>query len=67
VTIYGDTTQITHSNTTNNTNVILRYLTFRKGATGNGEDSITFAGGSGVQHTGVGSNMMLDHVSASWA
>src|SRR5687767_9911710 len=32
VTIYGNTTQITHSSSTNNTNVILRYLTFRKGA-----------------------------------
>ena len=31
VTIYGDTTQITHSSDKNNTNVILRYLSFRKG------------------------------------
>ena len=31
VTIYGNTTQITHSNDRVNSNVILRYLTFRKG------------------------------------
>ena len=66
VTIYGDMTQITHSSDKNNTNVILRYLTFRKG-TGNGEDAITFAGGNGAAQTGRGSNMILDHVSASWA
>jgi hypothetical protein len=67
VTIYGNTTQITHSNSTDNTNVVLRYLTFRKGATGNGEDAITFAGGNGASQSGRGSNMILDHVSASWA
>ena len=44
VTIYGNTTQITHSNNKDNSNVVLRYLTFRKG-TGDGEDAITFAGG----------------------
>lgn len=66
VTIYGDTSQLTHSSDKNNTNVILRYLSFRKGA-GNGEDAITFAGGSGASQTGVGSSMILDHVSASWA
>ena len=44
VMVYGNTTQITHSNDTQNSNVILRYMTFRKG-TGNGADAITFAGG----------------------
>ena len=66
VTIYGDTSQITHSSDKNNTNVVLRYLSFRKG-TGNGEDAITFAGGSGASQVGRGSSMILDHVSASWA
>jgi hypothetical protein len=66
VTVYGNTTQITHSNNTNNSNIVLRYLTFRKGS-GEGEDAITFAGGNGVQHTGRGSSMILDHVSASWS
>jgi hypothetical protein len=65
VTIYGDLTQITHSNSTPMSNVILRYMTFRKG-TGNSEDSITFAGGSGPANT-VANNMILDHVSASWS
>ncbi len=60
VTIYGDTTQITHSSGRENRNIALRYLTFRKG-TGDGEDAITFAGG------GLGTNMILDHVSSSWA
>ena len=60
VTIYGDTTQLTHSSNKTNSNVILRYLTFRKG-TGDGQDAITFAGG------GLGTNLILDHVSASWS
>lgn len=63
VTIYGDTTQITHSNNKLQQNVILRYLTFRKG-TGNGEDSITIAGGGA---NGIATNMIMDHVSGSWA
>jgi hypothetical protein len=65
VTVYGNTTQITKSNNTVNSNVILRYMTFRKG-TADGQDAITFAGGSGAGHT-VATNMILDHVSASWA
>src|SRR3954451_23686556 len=44
VTIYGNLTQITASNSTTNSNVILRYMTFRKG-TGNGDDAITFKNG----------------------
>ena len=65
VTVYGNTTQITKSNNTMTSNVILRYLTFRKG-TGSGEDAITFSGGSGAGDT-TATNMILDHVSASWA
>jgi hypothetical protein len=65
VTIYGNTTQITHSNDRVNSNVILRYLAFRKGA-GNGEDAITFSGGDGPTHM-TATNMILDHVSASWS
>jgi len=66
VTVYGDMTQITHSNDKDNTNVVLRYMTFRKGTNGD-DDAITISGGNGVQHTGRGSNMILDHVSASWS
>jgi hypothetical protein len=65
VTIYGNTTQITHSNDRVNSNVIMRYLAFRKGA-GNGEDAITFSGGDGPTHM-TATNMILDHVSASWS
>jgi hypothetical protein len=60
VTIYGDMVQLTHSSGKQNSNVVLRYLTFRKG-TGANEDSITFAG------SGLGTNLILDHVSASWS
>src|SRR3954452_1919522 len=65
VTVYGNTTQITKSNNTMTSNVILRYMTFRKG-TGNGADAITFAGGSGPGDT-VATNMIIDHVSATWS
>jgi PEP-CTERM motif len=66
VVVYGDTSQITHSSNTANSNVILRYMTFRKG-TGNGADSITFAGGSSDGSGSFATNMILDHVSASWS
>lgn len=59
ITVVGDTSQITSSNSKITQNVIARYLTFRKG-TGNGEDAITFAG------SGTGQNLILDHISASW-
>jgi hypothetical protein len=60
VTVYGDMAQLTHSSGKQNRNVILRYMSFRKG-TGANSDSITFAG------SGLGTNMILDHVSASWS
>jgi len=60
VVLYGDTSQITHSSNTVNSNVILRYMTFRKG-TGNGSDSVTFAGGSGPGDS-VATNLIFDHV-----
>ncbi len=66
VTVYGNTTQITHSNsaTANTSNVIMRYMSFRRGsATSGNTDSITFSGGGA---SGIASNMILDHVSASW-
>lgn len=66
VTVYGDTVQVTHSSDKDNQNVILRYMTFRKG-TGSGEDALTFAGGSSAQPDGIGTNMIFDHVSVSWA
>ena len=65
VTVYNNTSQITHSNNTVSSNVILRYLTFRKG-TGDGADAITFAGGSDGSGM-VATNMIIDHVSASWS
>jgi hypothetical protein len=63
VTVYGDTTQITHSNNKQHFNTILRYMTFRKG-TGDGEDAITFSGGGA---NGIATNMIMDHVSGSWS
>jgi len=60
VTIYGDMVQLTHSGGKENRNVVLRYLSFRKG-TGDNSDAITFAG------SGLGTNLILDHVSASWS
>ena len=65
VTVFGNTTQITKSNNTTTGNVVLRYMTFRKG-TGNGADALTFAGGNGAGDT-VASHMIIDHVSASWS
>lgn len=59
ITIVGDTSQVTSSNTKVTQNVILRYLSFRKGS-GNGSDAITFAG------SGDGHNLILDHISAAW-
>jgi hypothetical protein len=63
VTVYGNTTQITHSNNKQHFNTVLRYMSFRKG-TGDGEDAITFSGG-GTE--GIATNMIMDHVSGSWA
>jgi hypothetical protein len=68
VTVYGDTTQITHSNNTVNQNVILRYMTFRRGvATAGNTDALSFAGGSNDGTGSAGTNMIVDHVSTSWA
>jgi hypothetical protein len=60
VTVYNDMAQLTHSSGKENRNVILRYMSFRKG-TGDNSDAITFAG------AGLGTNLILDHVSASWS
>jgi pectate lyase len=60
ITVYGNMTQLTHSAGRENRNVVLRYISFRRGAEA-GEDSITFSGG------GLGTNLILDHVSASWS
>lgn len=60
VTIYGNTTQVTHSSGKETKNIALRYLSMRKG-TGDGQDSVTFAG------SGLGSNLIFDHLSASWS
>jgi hypothetical protein len=67
VIVYGDTTQITHSNNTTNSNLILRYMTFRRGsATAGNSDSVTFAGGSNDGSGSVGTNLIVDHVSTAW-
>jgi hypothetical protein len=68
VIVYGNTTQITHSNdvTKSNNNVILRYMTFRKGA-GSGDDALDFAGGGDAANGAVATNMIVDHVSTSWS
>lgn len=60
VTVYGDMVQLTHSSGKENRNVVLRYMSFRKG-TGDNSDAITFAG------SGLGTNLIIDHVSASWS
>jgi hypothetical protein len=73
VIVYGDTTQITHStgSTKQNNNVILRYMTFRRGSATNGnDDSLDFAGGGDSAQTDinlVSTNMIVDHVSTSWS
>ncbi|HVT28507.1 MAG TPA: hypothetical protein VHE81_10885 [Lacipirellulaceae bacterium] len=63
VTVFGDLSQITASSNTTNSNVILRYLTFRKG-TGDGDDAITFKNGGA---SAPSNHMIIDHVSASWS
>jgi hypothetical protein len=62
VTIIGRTTKITASNNRTNSNVILRYMAFR-GSDG-GDDAITFKDGNA---SAPSTNMIMDHVSASWA
>jgi hypothetical protein len=69
VIVYGDTTQITHSTGADkvNNNVILRYMTFRKG-TGSGSDALDFAGGGDSSTAAnIATNMIVDHVSTSWS
>jgi pectate lyase len=61
VTVYGNLSQIT--GTTTSSNIIMRYMTFRKG-TGNGDDAITFKNGSS---TSPNTNMIFDHLSATWS
>ncbi len=60
VTVYGDMSQITHSSGKETSNIALRYMSFRKGTSGD-DDSITFAG------SGLGTNLIFDHLSASWS
>ncbi len=61
--IYGDTTQVTHSNNKQQANVVLQHMAFRKGV-GNDGDAVTFASGGTA---GIATNMIFDHVSGSWA
>src|SRR5262249_16615548 len=75
VIVYGDTTQITHSTYSAssafgnlNNNVILRYMTFRKGVVTSSEDSLSFAGGGdSATAANIATNMIVDHVSTSWS
>ncbi|MBC8105380.1 MAG: hypothetical protein H7Z14_02225, partial [Anaerolineae bacterium] len=63
VTIINDTIQITGSNNKNTNDIVMRYLSVRKGA-GNGEDAISIKGSVG---TGTTQRIILDHVSGSWS
>ncbi len=62
VTVQGMTTKITASNNRTNSNVVLRYMAFR--GSDDGDDAITFKDGNVAAPS---TNMILDHVSASWA
>lgn len=62
VTIIGDTTLINASGDTHTENITLRYLTFRGSA--GGDDAIGFKNGN---ESDPSTNMVLDHVSVSWA
>jgi hypothetical protein len=67
VTVFGNTTQITHSNNTSNSNVILRYITFRRGTAASGDDdTVTIKSSTSDGSGAISSNIMVDHVSASW-
>jgi hypothetical protein len=66
VTVYGNMAQITKSNNTLTSNLILRYMSFRKGA-GPEQDALSFVGGNGAAGETIAHNMILDHVTASWS
>lgn len=67
VTIYGHTTQITHSNNVVNSNIILRYLTFRRGSAASGNDDTLTIKSSNSSGTGaISTNIIIDHATASW-
>jgi pectate lyase len=63
VTVYGNSTNITHSNNKQHFNTILRYMTFRRG-TDAGEDALGVIGGGA---NGIATNIMIDHVTATWS
>src|SRR4051812_39572408 len=60
ITIVGNTTQVTSSSGKETGNIILQYLSIRKGLANSG-DSLTIHG-AGSTH-----DIMVDHVSASWS
>lgn len=60
ITIINNTTQVTSSSGKETGNIIVQYLTFRKGA-GGGDDAFHIQG-SGNTH-----DIMVDHVSGSWS
>jgi hypothetical protein len=67
VVVYGDSTQITHSNNTLNSNLIIRYMTFRRGSEVSGnEDAVTFKSSNSDGTGSISTNMIIDHASASW-
>ncbi|MEX2091148.1 MAG: hypothetical protein WD971_00650 [Pirellulales bacterium] len=63
VTVYGNSTNITHSNNKQHFNTILRYMTFRRGTVA-GEDALGVIGGGA---NGIANNIMIDHVTATWS
>jgi hypothetical protein len=67
VTVYNDTTQITHGNSNVHNNIVLRYLTFRRNSvTPENQDTLTIIGGSTNGVGTLGTNIIVDHVSATW-
>jgi hypothetical protein len=60
ITLVGDTVQVTSSSGKTTQNIVVRNIAVRKGS-GNGSDALTFAG------SGLGTNLIFDHVSVSWA
>jgi hypothetical protein len=62
VSIQGGTTLINASNNRTNSNIVMRYLSFRGSDSGN--DTLGFKNGNS---SAPGTNMIIDHVSASWS
>ncbi|WP_428940688.1 hypothetical protein [Fontivita pretiosa] len=66
ITLRNYTFAISGSNSTPVSNVVVRHIRSRKGNLTDSEDAIGVLGGSGSLSTVATSNVVLDHVSASW-